>query len=243
MSRYFFEIAYDGGEYFGWQIQPNQVSVQQTIEEALTRLNSNNSISIVGCGRTDTGVHAESYVFHADISLSSSSEELRYKLNKMLPSSIAIKKIWEVENTLHARFSARKRTYKYFIHTTKNPFKHHFSTYYTLELDIAKMNEAAVLLLGNHDFTTFSKTNTDVKHHFCEVFEAKWTETTDGYCFEYTANRFLRNMVRATVGTLLGVGTGKMTIDEFHAIFKSLDRSQCGSSAPPQGLYLWKIEY
>lgn len=243
MKRYFFEISYDGGAFFGWQIQPNQSSVQETIEEVLTRLNSRQKVEIVGCGRTDTGVHAHRYIFHADFSLESSSEQLLYKMNKMLPSSIAVHAIREVANDMHARFSAKRRTYRYFIHTQKNPFKHAYSTYFPSELDVEAMNQAAQVLLGVHDFTTFSKTNTDVKTHVCEVFHASFTKTEDGYCFEYTANRFLRNMVRATVGTLLEVGTGKLNAQEFEAIFKSLDRSKCASSAPPQGLYLWEIKY
>ncbi len=243
MKRYFFEISYDGGAYFGWQVQPGQVSVQQTIEEALTKLNSQQPVPIVGCGRTDTGVHAHSYVFHADLSEIQSEEQLRYKMNKMLPSSIAVKRIWEVPGDLHARFSAVKRTYRYFVHSEKDPFRHNYSTYFPLELDIGKMNEAAKCLVGSHDFTTFSKTNTDVKTHICEVFNAGWVKTDDGYLFEYSANRFLRNMVRATVGTLFEVGTGKISVKEFEDIFRSLDRSRCAGSAPPQGLYLWKIEF
>lgn len=243
MKRYFFEIAYDGGAFFGWQIQPSETSVQQTIEEVLTKLNSQQPVSIVGCGRTDTGVHAGSYIFHADLVLFTDEEQFIYKMNKMLPPTIAVHKMREVNSDLHARFSAVKRTYRYFIHTNKNPFKHAYSTYFPLELNMEQMNEAAQHLIGTHDFTTFSKTNTDVKTHLCEVFKAEWTATDDGYCFEYAANRFLRNMVRATVGTLLEVGLEKITPEEFKAIFESRDRSKCGGSAPAQGLYLWDVEY
>lgn len=241
MKRYFFEISYDGGAFFGWQIQPNQVSVQETIEKVLTKLNSQNPVSIIGCGRTDTGVHAESYIFHTD--LENSIPELVYKMNKMLPTSVAVKQMWEVSSDLHARFSAKKRTYRYFVHLNKNPFKHTYSTYFPSELDVETMNEAAKVLIGTHDFTTFSKTNTDVKTHICEVFDAKWYVTENGYYFEYSANRFLRNMVRATVGTLFEVGLGKLSVDEFGEIFTSLDRSRCAGSAAPQGLYLWNVEY
>lgn len=243
MKRYFFEIAYDGGAFFGWQIQPKQVSVQETIEQALTKLNSRQPVAIVGCGRTDTGVHASSYIFHADLDGIESAEQLQYKLNKMLPATISILQIREVDPELHARFSAVKRTYRYYIHTLKNPFKHAYSTYFPSELNVGKMNEAARELIGTHDFTTFSKTNTDVKTHMCEVFHAHWESTENGYVFEYTANRFLRNMVRATVGTLLEVGVGKMTPEEFKNIFHSLDRSKCAGSAPAQGLYLSNVEY
>lgn len=243
MKRYFFEIAYDGGAFFGWQIQPKQVSVQETIERALTKLNSCKSVAIVGCGRTDTGVHASSYIFHADLDEVTSVEQLQYKLNKMLPATISIHRIREVHPELHARFSAVKRTYRYYIHTRKNPFKQAYSTYFPSELNVTKMNEAARELIGIHDFTTFSKTNTDVKTHICEVFHANWEVTEDGYVFEYTANRFLRNMVRATVGTLLEVGVGKITAEDFNGIFKSLDRSKCAGSAPAQGLYLYRVDY
>lgn len=243
MKRYFFEIAYDGGAFFGWQIQPKQISVQETIEHALTQLNSRKPVAIVGCGRTDTGVHASSYIFHANLDAVASVEQLQYKLNKMLPATIAIHQIREVDPELHARFSAVKRTYRYYIHTRKNPFKHAYSTYFPSELNVEKMNKATRSLIGTHDFTTFSKTNTDVKTHVCEVFHAQWETTEDGYVFEYTANRFLRNMVRATVGTLLEVGLEKITPEEFKGIFESLDRSKCAGSAPAQGLYLCGVEY
>ncbi|NGF74631.1 tRNA pseudouridine(38-40) synthase TruA [Fluviicola sp. SGL-29] len=243
MRRYFFEIAYDGGAFYGWQIQPKQASVQETIEHALTQLNSRNPVAIVGCGRTDTGVHASSYIFHADLESVTSVEQLQYKLNKMLPATIAVHRIWEVDPELHARFSAVKRTYRYYIHTRKNPFKQAYSTYFPAELNVAKMNEAARSLIGIHDFTTFSKTNTDVKTHMCEVFNAHWEVTEEGYVFAYTANRFLRNMVRATVGTLLEVGLEKITPEDFKTIFESLDRNRCAGSAPAQGLYLSKVEY
>lgn len=243
MKRYFFEVAYDGGAFFGWQVQIGQSSVQQTIENALTKLNSNIHVPIVGCGRTDAGVHAKCSTFHADLELKIDLDKLQYRLNKILPSSISILRIKEVDGELHARFSATKRTYRYFIHTQKNPFKHNYSTYLPGVLNLEKMNEACQLLLGTHDFTTFSKANTDVKTHICTVFKAEWSTTEDGYVFEYAANRFLRNMVRATVGTLLLVGQEKITIEAFKNIFESLDRSQCASSAPAQGLYLWQVEY
>lgn len=242
MKRYFFEISYDGAAFNGWQIQPKEVSVQQTIEGVLTKLNRLTPVAIVGCGRTDTGVHASSYIFHADLDEILFSE-LKYKMNKMLPSTIAVHRIWEVPGDLHARFSATKRMYHYFIHTDKNPFKHNYSTYYPFDLDVEAMNEAALCLLGVHDFTTFSKLNSDVKTYICTVYEAKWYKSEGGYRFEYQANRFLRNMVRATVGTLLDVGTGKITPHQFEAIFKSLDRKKCAGSAPAQGLYLSKVEY
>ncbi len=243
MRRYFFEISYDGSAFFGWQIQPNEPSVQETIERALTKLNGNKAVSIVGCGRTDTGVHAHSYVFHVDFLQEIDTEQWVYKLNKMLPTTIAAKNCWEISTDIHARFSAVKRTYRYYIHFEKDPFKHAFSTYIPQELAIHQMNEASKCLLGIHDFTTFSKTNTDVKTHLCEVFEACWKQDEKGWYFEYSANRFLRNMVRATVGTLFAVGSGKISIEKFQQIFNSTDRSQCLGSAAPQGLHLWSVEY
>lgn len=242
MKRYFFEISYDGAAFNGWQIQPKEVSVQQTLETVLTKLNRLTPVSIVGCGRTDTGVHASSYIFHTDLD-ESIFPELQYKMNKMLPATIAVHQIWEVEAEMHARFSATKRMYHYFIHSQKNPFKHNYSTYYPHELDVDAMNEASKCLYGTHDFTTFSKLNSDVKTYICTVFEAKWYKVDGGYRFEYQANRFLRNMVRATVGTLLDVGTGKITPQQFEEIFKSLDRKKCAGSAPAQGLFLSNVEY
>lgn len=243
MKRYFFEVAYDGGSFCGWQIQPKQVTVQQTIEEALSKLNSDQFVRIFGCGRTDTGVHAKYAVFHADLDLKTSIEVFLFRLNKILPHSISILNMKEVENDFHARFSAKKRTYRYFIHTNKDPFKSNFSTYLPVHLSIEKMNEACKLLIGQHDFITFSKAKTEVTTHICNVSKAEWIETEGGFQFEYISNRFLRNMVRATVGTLLLVGQEKITVDEFKEIFESLDRKRCAGSAPAQGLFLWHVEY
>ena len=243
-KRYFFECSYDGGAYFGWQIQPKQKSVQETIETYLTKLNSNVPVSIVGCGRTDAGVHAYSSIFHFDLDQSIDPAQWVYKLNKMLPTTISIRNGWEVTLDDHARFTAKRRTYRYFIHKTKCPFKHNYSTYYPADLDFEQMNIAAKHLIGTHDFTTFSKTNTDVKTHMCEVFDAKWVKVNEEEAyFEYSANRFLRNMVRATVGTLYEVGLGKISPEQFKDILHSQDRTQAAGSAAAQGLFLWKIEY
>lgn len=244
IKRYFFECAYDGGQYFGWQIQPKQISVQETIEKYMTRLNSNQPVSIVGCGRTDTGVHAHSSIFHVDLDIAINVSEWVYKLNKMLPASISIKKGWEVTLDDHARFTAKRRTYRYYIHQNKSPFKHAYSTFFPNKLDFGRMNEAALHLIGTHDFTTFSKTNTDVKTHICEVFGAQWVQLNEEEAyFEYSANRFLRNMVRATVGTLFEVGLGKISPEQFKSILHAQDRKQSAGSAAAQGLYLWGIEY
>lgn len=242
--RYFLNLSYDGTAFFGWQSQPRQISVQETIESALSKLYSHEPIKVVGCGRTDSGVHAKSYTLHVDLPHLSSEEELLFKLNRMLPSSIAIHSIEEVDSEKHARFDAKRRTYHYFIHLSKDPFNVKYSTYFHHDLDFEAMNKAAECLIGEHDFTTFSKVNTDVKTHVCSVSNAKWIKISDTeYYFEYSSNRFLRNMVRATVGTLLAVGTGKITVQEFKTIFESRDRSKASGSADAEGLFLWEVEY
>lgn len=244
MKRYFFEISYDGTDYFGWQIQPKQLSVQALVQSCLSRLHSNKKIEIVGCGRTDTGVHAHHYVFHVDVPEIESCEQLLFKLNRMLPESISVQRIYPVPSDLHARFDAKWRTYRYFVHTKKNPFKSRFSTYFPQPLNFELMNEAAQLLIGTHDFTTLSKAHTDVKTHICEVSRARWEATSDeDYYFEITANRFLRNMVRATVGTLFDVGTAKLSPVEFDERIQAKDRSLASGSAAPNGLFLWDISY
>lgn len=242
--RYFITLSYDGTDFFGWQTQPKQISVQETIESALSKLYSNEPIKVVGCGRTDSGVHAKSYTLHVDLPHLHSEEELIFKLNCMLPSSVAIHSVQEVNAEKHARFDAKWRTYRYFIHTTKDPFKTQHSTYFHHALNFELMNQAAKSLIGQHDFTSFSKVNTDVKTHICKVSKAEWVQLSEtDYYFEYTANRFLRNMVRATVGTLFDVGIGKISLEEFTSIFNSLDRSKASGSADAQGLFLWEVEY
>lgn len=245
MQRFFFECAYNGTPYYGWQVQPKQISVQETIEKALTKLNSKQDVKIVGCGRTDTGVHAHHYIFHADLpSHFSNAEQLKYKLNKMLPNSIAIFDIYPVKEEAHARFGATNRTYRYFIRQEKNPFEVHTSTYFPKDLDIAAMNKGAEFLLGKQDFTSLSKLHTDVKTNICDVRKAHWFREEDGrLVFEISADRFLRNMVRATVGTLLDVGLGKIKPTDIPSILAAKDRGEAKISAPADGLYLWKIEY
>jgi tRNA pseudouridine38-40 synthase len=215
--------------------------VQETIERALTKLNSNKPIKVVGCGRTDTGVHAKQYALHFDIDIV--PNELVYKLNKMLPSSVAIHDAFEVPENKHARFDATSRTYRYFINQTKDPFKDGLSWYQPLSLDVNKMNEAAQHLLGKKDFSSFAKIHTDVKTHICDLREAKWFSEGDQLVFEITADRFLRNMVRAVVGTLVEVGLGKITPNEIPAILTEKDRSAAATSAPAEGLFLWEVKY
>lgn len=244
MQRYYFEIAYNGSTYAGWQRQPKDKSVQEAIEVCLSKLNSNQALSIVGCGRTDTGVHAHHYIFHVDLPETFPTTDLVYKLNKMLPESIAIFDCYPVSTDQHARFSATARTYRYFIHQSKNPFKENLSWYYPTPLNFEAMNEAGLLLLGTQDFTSFSKLHTDVHTNICSVTKAEWVQVNEHEAyFEITANRFLRNMVRATVGTLIDVGRGALSITDIQRILAAKDRGAASLSVPAHGLFLWKIEY
>ncbi len=244
MPRYRFDLSYNGSNYFGWQRQPKQISVQEEIESALTRLNSDQSVQVVGCGRTDTGVHAYHYVMHADLPAEVDEHQFVFKLNRMLPDGIAIQSMKLVSGEFHARFGATKRTYRYFIHQQKDPFHYPLSWYFQQELDFEAMNHAAALLIGRKDFTSFSKLHTDVKTNICDVSSAKWTRTDDSKLyFEISADRFLRNMVRATVGTLLDVGLKKISPEDILTILEKKDRGEASISVPPQGLFLWKIEY
>ncbi len=244
LERYAIELAYNGRDYFGWQIQPNQISVQETIEKAISKLFDGRKIDIVGCGRTDTGVHAKHYIAHVDLPKKWDENSLTYKLNRILPASIVIYSIQQVEADFHARFHAKSRTYRYFIHSQKDPFIDNTSLFYTKKLDLLKMNEAGSLLIGKKDFTSFSKLHTDVFTNICTVSNVKWTEiNAHSYYFEITADRFLRNMVRAIVGTLLEVGEGKLSPDEIATILAKNNRCEAKMSVPAHGLFLWKINY
>lgn len=242
-QRYFFQCAYDGTDYSGWQIQPNALTIQEEIENRLSQLYSNKKVSIMGCGRTDAGVHAEQAFFHADLEDKYSIDELKFKLNNMLPPAIAIHEIYKVDKDTHARFDATKRTYNYYLHHKKLPFYSSRSWYHPVKLDLEKMNKGAKYLLGRQDFTSFSKLHTDVNNNFCEVFSAKWEKDGDLLKFSITANRFLRDMVRAIVGTLVEVGKGNIPPEEVERIIKALDRGEAGHSVPPQGLFLAKVDY
>tara|TARA_B100000780_G_scaffold164310_1_gene114852 strand:- start:171 stop:923 length:753 start_codon:yes stop_codon:yes gene_type:complete len=242
MPRYFIHLAYDGGAFCGWQIQPNARSVQGDLEENLTKV-LREPIYVTGCGRTDTGVHASDFYAHFDVNHSVDGEQLAYKINKMMGGEVAVFSIFQVEDDLHARFSALDRTYHYFIQTTPNPFKRDFSWYFPYELDLEKMNQAAASLLEFDDFSSFCRSGSDVTNHLCDVRKAIFEPIDGGYRFEISANRFLRNMVRAVVGTLLEVGTGKISVDEFKQIVKQKDRKRAGASAKAHGLFLCKIKY
>ncbi|MDD2635634.1 MAG: tRNA pseudouridine(38-40) synthase TruA [Bacteroidales bacterium] len=241
MMRYKIELSYSGRGFHGWQRQLNAVSVQQTIEDAINVVFSD-KISMVGCGRTDTGVHARKYIAHFDSDKEYGSDA-GMKLNNYLPFSIAIHSIKSVCSDFHARFSAIKRTYQYQICLTKNPFFVNYAWFVYQCLDVNLMNVAAEQLLKHIDFTSFSKLHTDVKTNNCDVQYAKFELNENVLIFTITADRFLRNMVRAIVGTLIDVGKGKTNIDDFTAIIEAKDRSKAGQSAPAQGLFLVDVEY
>ncbi|MFP5471918.1 MAG: tRNA pseudouridine(38-40) synthase TruA [Bacteroidia bacterium] len=242
--RYFLEIAYDGTNYCGWQYQPNAITVQEVLTKALHTIIKDNSISLVGCGRTDTGVHASQFFVHFDTKeITEDLEFVSFKLNKVLPVDIAVKKLFAVDDKAHARFSATSRTYQYFIHQQKNPFKEKYSLLLERKLDLKKMVEAASLLPQFDDFTSFARLNSNAKTNLCKVFYAHFTETENGLVFEIKANRFLRNMVRSLVGTLLHVGLNKITIEEFVNVINKKNRSEAGESVDGRGLFLTKIEY
>jgi len=240
--RYFITFSYQGSSYHGWQRQPDASSVQQTLEEAM-KLFLKEDVSLVGAGRTDTGVHAKVMVAHFDTQQSFEIEELIYRLNAYLDESIAILSIVEVKADAHARFDATSRSYEYWVVQQKNPFLAQAAYYITHPLDINRMNEAAALMLEYKDFECFSKSNTDVHTYLCDVTRAEWVFEGERLVFHVSANRFLRNMVRAIVGTLLEVGKGKMSIDEFKAVLDSKDRRNAGPSVPAKGLYLTTIQY
>jgi tRNA pseudouridine38-40 synthase len=239
--RYFFCIAFDGSKYHGWQKQTNGISVQEVIEQVLLQF-TGEAVEVTGCGRTDTGVHASKFYFHADIQ-HALDESVIHNLNCMLPRDIVLYNIIPVNGDAHARFDARERTYVYHIHFYKNPFKGTYSVYQFPAPDIEKMNEACERLLTHTDFKCFSKSNTQVKHYECFITHASWKKINDGMEFEITANRFLRNMVRAIVGTMLDLGNGKISMKDFEDILQSGNRSRAGTSVPAKGLFLTRVVY
>lgn len=240
--RYFLEIAFDGTDFHGWQRQPNAISVQEALEESL-RLVCKIDTGIVGAGRTDTGVHAAQIMAHVDTDLSLEEPQWQDKLNSFLPPSISIKSIRAVQDDAHARFHATDRTYKYYISLGKDPFGVRFSHILHRNPDVAVMNQAAQLLLGTQDFQCFSRSNTDVKTYICNLTTAHWEQEGHKLIFTITADRFLRNMVRAVVGTLLDVGYGKRTVESIPELIASKNRSEAGASAPAKGLFLHKVSY
>jgi tRNA pseudouridine38-40 synthase len=238
-------IAYNGSSFNGWQIQPNGVTVQEELEKALAVL-LRHSIGVTGCGRTDTGVHASDFYAHFNIpeeEMILSCDQLRFKLNLILPSSIVIYEVFKVNPDVHARFSALSRTYRYQISFEKNPFGVGLAYFYHHQLDTIAMNKAAAILVEYNDFSCFSKTRTQVKTNICTITKAVWEQNESILVFTITADRFLRNMVRAIVGTMLDVGRNRITLDDFRKVIEGKNRSNAGFSVPPQGLFLSKVVY
>ena len=240
--RFFIELSYNGKAYHGWQYQPNAISVEEVVEDGLSKL-LKTKIDIIGAGRTDAGVHAKQMFAHFNYAAGFDSEQIIYKLNAFLPNDISIQNIFQVKNETHARFDALSRTYNYKIALKKDVFNREGSYYIKYPLDVEKMNEAAKILFDYRIFKCFSRSNTDVKTYNCDIMIAEWNQTNFDLVFTIKADRFLRNMVRAIVGTMLDVGFGKTTIEEFHDIIKSENRVKAGASVPAQGLYLSVIEY
>jgi len=241
--RYFIELAYKGTNYHGWQYQKNAKSVQETVEKAFSLI-LREKISIAGAGRTDSGVHALHYTAHFDTENKiENTNDFVYKLNSLLEQDIAIYKVYETHSDNHSRFSPISRTYEYHINTTKNPFVQESSYYLNFALDYEKMNQAAQKLFNYIDFTSFSKLHTERRTNNCNIYKAEWIINENKSYFIISANRFLRNMVRAIVGTLLEVGKGKLSIDDFCEIIESKDRAKAGYSVPARGLFLTKIKY
>ena len=241
--RYFIELAYKGTNYHGWQIQPNAVSIQECIQKAFSTI-LRVEIEVVGAGRTDAGVHAEQLFAHFDFTSEINIEETIYKTNAVLPDDIIVFNIFKVTDEAHARFDADCRSYEYRILLGRNPFQ--IETTWQLinkKLNVEKMNEAAQILLTYTDFQCFSRSNTDVRTYNCKVTNAEWKLDENLLVFYISADRFLRNMVRAIVGTLIEIGEGKTTIEEFRKIIESKDRCEAGPSAPAHGLFLTQVGY
>ena len=242
MKRYFIHLAYNGENYCGWQIQPNGVSVQETIEKGLSTI-LRVPVSIVGAGRTDTGVHARQMFAHFDAEGVEDIYQLVFKLNRIFPKDIVVYDILPVKPDAHARFDATARLYRYYITTQKDPFLHRLKYKIHGNPDIAMMNACAGVLFEYEDFTSFSKLHTDVKTNNCKIMQAGWEQTGDDYVFTIKADRFLRNMVRSIVGTLLEAGKGKLDENGMRKIIEAKDRGTAGTSVPGHALFLEEIEY
>ena len=240
--RYFIELAYNGRAYHGWQYQPNAISIQETLEKALfTALQV--ETPVVGAGRTDAGVHAQNYYVHFDSNGIEHKIKFLFKLNSLLPDDIAVYDLIEVGDEAHARFNASSRSYEYHVIQNKDPFRFETTHLVKNDLDLEKMNLAAAILLEYTDFKCFSKSKTDVHTYNCTIKYAKWDKVGEVLVFKITADRFLRNMVRAIVGTLLEIGLHKIPVNKLHDIIKSRDRQEAGTSVPAKALFLTKIEY
>ncbi len=240
--RYFIEFSYNGSAYHGWQNQPTAISVQEVLEKGLSLLLKEN-VSVMGAGRTDTGVHALQMFAHFDTEILFNETDLVFKLNSFLPKDIAIHAVFKVKDDVHARFHAKNRSYLYRVTLKKNVFTFNDTFYMKQDLDVEKMNEASKILFEYKDFQCFSKSNTDVKTYNCNIKKAEWVFLNNELHFIIKADRFLRNMVRAIVGTMINIGLGKIDVDHLHTIIKSKNRSEAGFSVPAHGLYLTEVEY
>ncbi|HEY3372837.1 MAG TPA: tRNA pseudouridine(38-40) synthase TruA [Prolixibacteraceae bacterium] len=242
-QRYFIELAYKGTQFHGWQVQPNAVSVQQSLEHAISTI-TRETIAVTGAGRTDTGVHASYFVAHFDSSLPHLDHpDFTHKLNSFLKDDVSIFGIRKVSPEAHARFDALSRTYQYHLNLRKDPFSVETSWYFNRQPDVDTMNEACLILFDYIDFTSFSKLHTDVKTNNCKILQAEWNLQNFHLVFTVKADRFLRNMVRAMVGTLLEVGLGKLDLAAFRAVIEQKDRGAAGLSVPAHGLFLADIVY
>ena len=240
--RYFIEFSYNGSTFFGYQIQPNEISVQEELEKALSTI-LRKEIKTTGAGRTDTGVHAKKMYAHFDCD-AEISDKFVYQLNSFLPPGIAVKRIFEVKNDFLARFDATHRTYEYYISLEKNPFNQDFSWQFRKpNFDVEKMNEACKILFEYEDFGSFAKVGADNKTNLCKIYNANWQQNENELKFTISANRFLRNMVRAIVGTMVEIGTGKLKPEDLHNIIQNQNRNSAGTSAPANGLFLVDVGY
>ncbi|MCX6285456.1 MAG: tRNA pseudouridine(38-40) synthase TruA [Bacteroidetes bacterium] len=243
--RYFIDLSYDGTKYHGWQAQKNAISIQKVLSGAISMM-LREDVNLTGCGRTDTGVHAREYIAHMDIYKELGRPQLSklvFKLNSYLSSDIAIRQIYPVRHDAHARFSARLRTYKYYITLVKDPFLVNHSYYHYGPVDMDMMNCGAEMIMKYSDFTSFSKVDSDTKTKICKVSHARWERSENLLVFTISADRFLRNMVRAIVGTLLDLGTVKMTLRDLKLVIEAKNRSDAGDSVPACGLFLERVVY
>ncbi len=240
--RFFITLSYHGKSYHGWQKQPNAVTVQETVENCFYKI-FQEKVKLVGAGRTDTGVHARQFIAHFDLDTDFNTQHLVYKLNRMLPADISVKALHRVASDAHARFDALTREYKYYISTQKDPFKAEFSALVKRKINIEAMNQAADLLKSHRDFQCFSKVKTDVKTYHCHIKTAYWKREGNQLVFTIVANRFLRNMVRAIVGTLLEIGIGQRSLEDLKSTLESKNRNRAGKSVVAKGLFLHRIEY
>jgi tRNA pseudouridine38-40 synthase len=241
LSRYFLQIAYKGTHYHGWQVQQNATGIQEIFNEKLSVL-FGEAIYCIGCGRTDTGVHARKFFLHFDTT-KPYYPGLAGKLNIFLPKDIVVQKVFEAPGEAHARWNATSRTYEYILSMKKDPFLLGLAGFEHNKLDTEKMNAACELLIQYHDFEALSKVNVQNKHHLCNIFEARWQTNGDVLLFTISANRFLRGMVRVVVGTMILIGKGKMSLDEFKTLLESKDRRKAGPAALADGLYLTDVQY